>query len=695
MKNLFVLFFMPSILFSQNINTELLGKWGEGLCGAIEVDSNYIYKGNGSNLEIRKISEGYRLISKIQAYDLITDIIKDSIFLFVATENYGLIVYDISNIDHPIDISAVLLPGTTYKISLQNNLIYSANLSEGIRIINVEDPYNPAEINSYTNGQIIGYIAIWDNYLYILQQNYSGLEILNVDNPYFPAVVGILNLSLPPTDIYIIDTILYVTNPVSALTSYSLLDPVNPIQLSQVPRNGTKFSFDNHKIFLLKNDKVEIIDCTNPNSLVPIGTIEYLDDPIIIKAKDHHLYLSNYYKFLIIDVHDPLHPYVVDSLDAASHTKDIIIDSNYLFISNMGLRIVDISNPLNPQTVSSFLVESETDKIFKKDSLIFLVDYANDNLKIIDTKSINNPEQIAQINLYQNVVNALSTKDNLLFLSQRYSLNLWDLTSAAFPDSVGRIPLLGDVYEIVIKDSLLYTCQNPGGLVIYNISNPLSPVLISSLSTSPEISQLELISNYIIGGFWGGLKVINVSNPYLPQEVGFIPLQGSLSDVKTIDKYIYANAFAKGISVFDFSNPNNPQNVGQFFSDRGTGNIFGFEDKIVVADGKYGVPIIKNTLITGIDENDVLLQSNFVLHNNYPNPFNPTTKLTWQSPVSGWQILKIYDVLGNEVSKLVDEYRNAGSYEVMFNASMLSSGIYFYTLRAGNYAQTKKMILLK
>jgi hypothetical protein len=99
----------------------------------------------------------------------------------------------------------------------------------------------------------------------------------------------------------------------------------------------------------------------------------------------------------------------------------------------------------------------------------------------------------------------------------------------------------------------------------------------------------------------------------------------------------------------------------------------------------------------------------FILFQNYPNPFNPTTKISWQSPISSWQTLKIYDVLGNEVATLVDEFREAGRYEVEFNAVetrrgvSLPSGVYFYQLRVTEpssssgkgFVETKKMILTK
>jgi len=85
----------------------------------------------------------------------------------------------------------------------------------------------------------------------------------------------------------------------------------------------------------------------------------------------------------------------------------------------------------------------------------------------------------------------------------------------------------------------------------------------------------------------------------------------------------------------------------------------------------------------------------FVLYQNYPNPFNPSTKISWQSPVGSWQTLKIYDVLGKEVVTLVDEYRPAGKYKVEFNGTGLTSGVYFYQLRAGEFISTRKFVLLK
>ena len=85
----------------------------------------------------------------------------------------------------------------------------------------------------------------------------------------------------------------------------------------------------------------------------------------------------------------------------------------------------------------------------------------------------------------------------------------------------------------------------------------------------------------------------------------------------------------------------------------------------------------------------------YKLLQNFPNPFNPNTNISYQLPNAGNVDIKVFDVLGREVATLVDEYKNAGNNEIEFNASNLPSGVYFYQLKSGNYLETKKMIFLK
>jgi photosystem II stability/assembly factor-like uncharacterized protein len=96
---------------------------------------------------------------------------------------------------------------------------------------------------------------------------------------------------------------------------------------------------------------------------------------------------------------------------------------------------------------------------------------------------------------------------------------------------------------------------------------------------------------------------------------------------------------------------------------------------------------------TNVDEVNALVEFN--LSQNYPNPFNPSTSIQYAISKGQFVSLKIYDVLGNEVTTLVNEEKSPGKYDVSFDASSLSSGVYLYTIKAGSFIETKKMILLR
>ena len=89
------------------------------------------------------------------------------------------------------------------------------------------------------------------------------------------------------------------------------------------------------------------------------------------------------------------------------------------------------------------------------------------------------------------------------------------------------------------------------------------------------------------------------------------------------------------------------------------------------------------------------LPTEYGMDQNYPNPFNPTTQINYQLPENNHVTLRVYDVLGNLVTTLINNEVEAGYHSVTWNASGIASGIYFYTLRSGSFVATKKLILLK
>ena len=136
------------------------------------------------------------------------------------------------------------------------------------------------------------------------------------------------------------------------------------------------------------------------------------------------------------------------------------------------------------------------------------------------------------------------------------------------------------------------------------------------------------------------------------------------------------------------------------FTDENIGNIVG-DNGVILRTETSGVTFVEEINMTKVPRD-------FLLFQNYPNPFNPATKIKYSLPnvilsgpadvetgVGNLVTLKVYDVLGNEITTLVNEEKPPGAYEINWNAANLPSGVYFYRLKAGEFIQSNKMVLLK
>ena len=133
-------------------------------------------------------------------------------------------------------------------------------------------------------------------------------------------------------------------------------------------------------------------------------------------------------------------------------------------------------------------------------------------------------------------------------------------------------------------------------------------------------------------------------------------------------------------------NSNSPKNYA--FDDNGLlPRKYSYRLKQIDNDGQF-----EYSKVIEVDFNS---PKKFELTQNYPNPFNPITTISWEIQKDDFVTLKIYDILGNEMHTVVNEYQQAGFYQRNFDASSLSSGLYFYTLQSGNFIKTRKMILMK
>ena len=287
-----------------------------------------------------------------------------------------------------------------------------------------------------------------------------------------------------------------------------------------------------------------------------------------------------------------------------------------------------------------------------------------------------------------------------------------------------------DMNVVPVKNNLGTSLSLYGGVFQKGAKLPfLNPVTISPAGTAtvdntfqqqfsqyncPVMSVYDSVNNKMHNTFFGGISLY-----YFDQTSNSIKIDTLvpfIKDISTITKnsagtsasYLMPIKFTEylGANGEFLLSPTVPQYSGDIinlFALPGrtmVGYIFGGIKALLPnssptsASNRIFKVYITNTSV-GIKPINSSVPEKFDLSQNFPNPFNPTTKISFALTGSGFTSLKIYDIMGREVKTLVNENLGAGTYQIEFNASEFSSGIYFYKLNSGNFSEVKKMTLIK
>jgi Peptidase family M28/Secretion system C-terminal sorting domain len=305
------------------------------------------------------------------------------------------------------------------------------------------------------------------------------------------------------------------------------------------------------------------------------------------------------------------------------------------------------------------------------------------NLDMISYDS--NSDNVAEIHT-RPIANSIALKDNMYSVNNLYSIGLTLQTinpGATYSDhasfwnnNYGAILLIEydsdfNPYYHSVNDKIQYF-----NLPYFLKSSKLAIGVTATLAQLTDIVPVELLAfNASVNGsevqlIWSTASELNnmgfeiersIDNPDNFATVGFVDGKGNSTE----------------INYYSFID--NPQLSGV--------NQLYYRLKQVDFDGTFSYSDVINVSY------DVPVE--FVLSQNYPNPFNPSTRINYFVPQESFVSVKVYDFLGREVMTLVNETRTVGNYEMVFDASNMPSGTYFYTLISGDYSTTKKMILIK
>ncbi|MCX6149289.1 MAG: T9SS type A sorting domain-containing protein [Ignavibacteriales bacterium] len=603
-------------------------------------------------------------------------------------------------------------------IEIDDRFFYFRNYDQDIKVLKMKNQLNFELIKTFqltTQSSEISGIAAVDEVIYISTRYagvYSGLILIDASD-----LNNLKEVQSPVTDQDLTGLVsgnkrILVGKNFGEVMLFDCSDPRKPkfVTTNYYPHNRLRGFWQDKNFFLYGYQKnISIYD----SSINLIKKISTSGDVYSAHLNPTHLFIGTTIGIEICNINNLNNP-AIESIYGANigHPINFIKEGNYIYTTNMGdgLKIIDVSDSSVPKIIGELDLNGCTRNIVISGNYAYLADYIK-GLEIIDISNPNKPELISTLNIP--LASDLDIrKDKIFLINDKNEVFVIDITNKYQPEmeysksiqpfyfqyfgEYKKIKITGDNIWVKFDNSPLYAFQysNKNFTEIfkydYVVSNEPNELLcLDSLLFLVQINGTQIFEPY-------NLQFISEISPLWFANIKSV----SLDIAKKILYALISYDFGSRILKYDFTNPAEPKLIeGGIILDFPPEHIL-FNDDLLFVLTRDGITIYLPDKISGIlRDEEKTSKITFQLSQNFPNPFNPTTKIKFQIANFEFVSLKVYDILGNEVATLVNEEiplsGTTGNYEVEFDGSNLSSGIYFYVLNYDDLRISKKMCILK
>jgi len=518
---------------------------------------------------------------------------------YIADGTNGVFIADISNPAAPIKLSQVSTPGWVSGVAVQGNYLYVADDGSNLRIVNIANPAVPSETGVYTmtgtvadvavSGQIAyavtqeGYLFTVDvsnpavpteigsfaiggtayrvlivgNYVYIAAGS-NGLRIIDVSNPAVPVEVGFYDTPGNARSVFIQGGYVFVADEIGLLV-LDITDLTAPIELGyhRLPGQVRDVQVVGNKAYVAAgySGGLQIVDLTDLSGPFEVGAYEPVGVPFGLAIQGDVAYIAEAGRGVrIMDISDISNPIQIGLLDTPGKAHSIVLSGETAFIASEtgGLRIASITDPTSPKEIGAITDCSPGSfEVIGKTAYVV----CGNALTIVDVTNPTVPVFLGNYRSPYGVISIAISGNYAYFTDyQAISIHVVDITSPGNISEVGLGAFSGVAYDMTAVGNYLFIASYTDGLLIFDISNPLSPIQISTLDTPGWATYVRVFGNYayIADGYWGGVRVIDVSNPAAPVEAGFYNTPGSAYEVALHGEFIYVADRDGGLSVYRF-----------------------------------------------------------------------------------------------------------------------------------------------
>ncbi|MBD3288940.1 hypothetical protein GF337_09070, partial [candidate division KSB1 bacterium] len=576
---------------ADNLNIRLISQIHGGPCEAVAIDENIAFFGNGNVLEI----------------------------------------VDFTNPATPVELSNLILPHYISGILYQDDVLYVSASYGGLRIIDVSDLSDPAEIGCFKNDFRFHSLEIMGEYA-LCANGFSGLIVLNISDPAEPVVAAHLTDVGLAFDIKINGNFAFIPGRYYGFYVVDISNPTMP-QLYKHIDPGYYFEkldvTDDYAFISCGGNGVIVLDIKQPDLLPEIVTIPTYSANDVLVEEDFLYVADDTDGLKVFDISTVTAPVQIGEYDNRGRSEEIQKSGDIVYIGDYheGVRLVDVTTKSSPVEIGSFDTRGETTGIAADGSYMYTVEREK-GLRVFDISDIHNPAEIGFCELKDPV--DIQLRDHYAFIADDFNgFRVIDISDPYHPADVAGITL-GSAYDIALHDRYAFVGNMNNGLTIVDIQDPLNPIKIGNYENDGYSFTVDIVANcaYVANGNQG-LRVYNIADPYNPEEIFQYKLDRCyFRDVKINNGYAYVADMNKNVvRIFDISAPMTPIEVALFDDTDTPFSILVHNNFAYIGEHQFGVKVLDLSnptapVITGRYENvhrteRLALANGFIFLTNY------------------------------------------------------------------------------
>jgi len=512
-------------------------------------------------------------------------------------------------------------PGSALDVKVAGGKAFVADSSEGLRIIEITTPEDPADVGNHDTESIAAGIAVSGDFAYIAD-NADGLRIIDISDPTNPEEVSFYDTPGHAVQVVVEGEYAFVADLEYDLNVINISNPEEAEAADYLSLRGNAYgiAIDNGFVYMACGVAgLGIIDTNNPEQVEEVAFFYTEGFARSVSIMGNLAYVANGPDGLVvIDISDPENPREVGSFEGEGHYYDISVIGDYAFVIELsiGLVVIDISDLENIQFVERFRSPGTAYRIDIIGDYAYVADGTN-GLRVIDVSAYSDgftfpnievqPEALSFGAVHPNQTAELtltignSGNDDLVIPEIAVEGNYFEID---FIEEVTLLP--GDIRELVVgfapeeagefEGTITIISNDPeNGEVIVAISGFVREVIteIGSVEIPHYAGGVDAAGNYafVIAGN-SGLRVIDVFNPEDPVEISSLELEGFPRDITVVGNYAYLADGDYGLRVIDVSDPENPDEIGFFDTPDFAENVEIVGNLAYLADRNSGLRVI-------------------------------------------------------------------------------------------------------